>query len=218
VSAMERPESVSFVSNVEELREVIPLPPKMINMKVLRALDVHCRNYIARSPFLALGTFSPSGNADVSPRGDQPGFVRVLDDRTLLIPERPGNRLLDSLQNILSHPRAGLLFLIPGIDETLRVNGRARITRDEKLLAASAVDDKAPKLGIWVDVEECFLHCAKAFRRSRLWHPATFVPREELPTLGQMILDQTNPGGRFNKLGAKLADRMIERDAKKNLY
>jgi PPOX class probable FMN-dependent enzyme len=159
--------------------------------KVLRRLDRHCRAFIALSPFLALGTSDADGRQDVSPRGDPPGFVKVLDDRTLLIPDRPGNNLLDSLSNIVANPEVGLLFVIPGFDETLRVNGRADVVRDAALLAPLAVDGKTPKVAIRVAVREAYLHCAKSFRRARLWDPAARVPRNALPSLGRMVMDMT---------------------------
>ena len=137
--------------------------------KCIPSLDRHCREFIERSPFLCIGTSGAGGRADVSPRGDPPGFVQVLDDNTLFIPDRPGNNRLDTMTNIIENPNVGLLFLVPGFDDTLRVNGRATIVRDEALAQAAVVNGKEPKVGIRVEVEEAFLHCAKAFKRSRLW-------------------------------------------------
>ncbi|WP_127145030.1 pyridoxamine 5'-phosphate oxidase family protein [Pelagibacterium montanilacus] len=156
------------------------------------ALDAHAREFIARSPFLCLGTQSAEGKADVTPRGDPVGFVHVLDDTTIAIPDRPGNNRLDSLTNILANPSVGLLFVVPGFDDTLRVNGKARLVNDPALLATMAVNGKAPRLAIVVAIEEVFLHCAKAFRRSKLWDPATFQDRKSMPSLSKMILDQTS--------------------------
>ncbi|HZQ35167.1 MAG TPA: pyridoxamine 5'-phosphate oxidase family protein, partial [Dehalococcoidia bacterium] len=149
-----------------------------------------CRAFIARSPFALLGTASAAGFCDVSPRGDLPGFARVLDERTLVLPERPGNRRTDSLSNIIENPQVGLLFLVPGIEETLRVNGRAAISADAELLASMAVQGKAPRLAIVVEVREAYLHCAKAFRRSQLWDVSRHADRGELPSLGCMLRDQ----------------------------
>ena len=160
--------------------------------KVLDHLDRHARAFVARSPFLCIGTQSPEGRADVSPRGDPPGSVAVLDARTLLIPDRPGNNRLDTLSNIVANPAVGLLFLVPGFDETLRINGTARLTVDPALLSGCAVNGRAPALGIVVSVGEVFLHCAKAFRRSRLWDPAAHQDRGEMPSLVRMIRDQTD--------------------------
>jgi hypothetical protein len=158
--------------------------------KTMARIDRYARNFIGLSPFCCLATSDGNGRADVTPRGDKPGFVRVLDDATLLIPDRPGNNRMDSIRNIIENPALGLLFLIPGFEETLRVNGRGRVTKDPKLLVESAVDGKPPRLGILVAVDEAFLHCAKAFRRSRLWEMDSHVSRETLPTLARMIMDQ----------------------------
>jgi PPOX class probable FMN-dependent enzyme len=184
------------VTSLAALRELLGEPSERAVRKQLAALDVHCRAIIARSPFMLLGTADASGRCDVSPKGDQPGFVKVLDPHTLVIPDRPGNRRLDSFQNMLANPHVGLLFLIPGMDETLRVNGTAAIVDDPALLAELAVQGRAPQLGILVHVEECYLHCPKAFLRGRVWDPAAYMAREELPSMARMIQDQTRPAGR----------------------
>jgi PPOX class probable FMN-dependent enzyme len=183
------------VTSVERLREIISLPKadSAVVRKQLDTLDAHCRAFIAKAPFLLLSTAGASGRCDVSPRGDGPGFVLVLDDKTLVIPDRPGNRRLDSFQNILENPHAGLIFMVPNVDETLRVNGRAWLTEDLDLLAQMTMSGKAPSLGIVVEVEEIFFHCARAFKRARLWEPATWIDRSELPTLGQILHDQLKP-------------------------
>ena len=160
--------------------------------KSLDHLDRHARDFIARSPFLCIGTQTRDGRADVSPRGDPAGFVKVLDDRTLLIPDRPGNNRLDTLSNILSNPSVGLLFMVPGFDETMRVNGTAQLTRDPALLEQMAVAGRSPKLAIAVHVAEVFIHCAKAFRRSDLWNPDARQDRSAMPSLMQIIHDQTS--------------------------
>ena len=179
-----------FVTSLAELDGMVPPPSGGAAGKTMLRIERYARQYIGLSPFCCLSTNDGKGNADVTPRGDKPGFVRVLDDNTLLIPERPGNNRMDSLRNILQHPSVGLLFLIPGFEDTLRVNGRARVIKDPRLLAESAVDGKLPKFGVLVAVDEAFFHCAKAFRRSRLWDPAAQVPRNTLPTLARMIMDQ----------------------------
>lgn len=148
--------------------------------------------FIERSPFLCIGTQGRHGKADVSPRGDAPGFVRILDDGRVAIPDRPGNNRLDTFDNIVANPAVGLLFLIPGYDETLRLNGRASLTTQPDLLASMAVDGKLPRLAIVVDIEEVFLHCAKAFRRSHLWDLAHRQNRSDMPSLIQMILEDTS--------------------------
>jgi hypothetical protein len=179
------------IESEQELRALHAPPSDLVKKKCVDRLDGHCRDFIALSPFLVLGTANAEGKADVSPRGDPPGFVKVLDDRTLLIPDRPGNNLLDSLSNIIANPDVGLLFVIPGFEETLRVNGRADVVRDPALLAPLAVAGKAPKVAIRVAVREAYLHCAKSFRRARLWDPAARVPRSALPSLGKMVMDMT---------------------------
>jgi PPOX class probable FMN-dependent enzyme len=179
------------IESEQELRALHAPPSDLVKKKCVDRLDRHCRDFIALSPFLVLGTANAEGKADVSPRGDPPGFVKVLDDRTLLIPDRPGNNLLDSLSNILANPEVGLLFVIPGFDETLRVNGRADVVRDPAFLTPLGVDGKTPKVAIRVAVREAYLHCAKSFRRARMWDPAARVPRSTLPSLGKMVMDMT---------------------------
>lgn len=179
------------VTDEAGLRALFPPTHAIAKQKSLPALDGHAKDFLARSPFLCIGTQAADGRADVSPRGDPAGFVKVLDDKTLLIPDRPGNNRLDTMANILANPSVGLLFIIPGFDDTMRVNGRARITRDPGLLAQGAIEGRVPTAGIVVTVEEVFIHCAKAFRRSRLWDPAARQDRREMPSLMQIILDQT---------------------------
>lgn len=183
------------VTSVERLREIIdqPKPDAPAVRKQIDTLDAHCRAFIAKAPFLLLSTAGASGRCDVSPRGDGPGFVLVLDDKTLVVPDRPGNRRLDSFQNILENPHAGLIFMVPNVDETLRVNGRAWLTEEPALLAQMMMSGKPPSLGVVVEAEEIFFHCARAFKRAHLWEPATWINRSELPTLGQILHDQLNP-------------------------
>lgn len=185
------------ITSLDELRSLIEAPPPGARslLKDRPSLDPHTRAFIAHSPFLLLGTSGVDGRCDVSPRGDAPGFVQVLDDQRLVIPERPGNKRLDSLQNLLVNPRVGLIFLIPGRDETLRVNGRASITRDPEILQRSVVQGKAPLLAIGVEVEQCFFHCAKAMLRSRLWGHAHWPARDVLPSYACMVFDQVQPAG-----------------------
>lgn len=183
------------VTSETELRAIVGEPNSVVVQKQLPALDRHCRAFIALSPFLLLGTTNAHGDCDVSPRGDMPGFVLVVDDRTLVIPERPGNRRIDSLRNIITHGGVGLLFMIPGVEETLRINGRACVVRDGDLLARLEARGKLPELAIAVTVTEAFLHCAKALKRSQLWSIPTWPKRGTLPTLAQMIHDQVAPPG-----------------------
>ncbi|CAN5217151.1 pyridoxamine 5'-phosphate oxidase family protein [soil metagenome] len=183
------------VTSIERLREIInqPKPDSAVMRKQLDTLDAHCRAFIAKAPFLLLSTSGASGRCDVSPRGDGPGFVLVPDERTLVIPDRPGNRRLDSFQNIIENPHAGLIFMVPNVDETLRVNGRAWLSDDPDLLARMPMGGKNPSLGIVIEVEEIYFHCARAFKRARLWEPDSWIDRTELPTLGQILHDQLNP-------------------------
>lgn len=178
------------LTSVAELRTLIGEPGELVIKKQLTALDRHMRSFIEQAPLALLGTFDRAGNCDVSPRGDLPGVAKVLDDRTLVIAERPSNRLADSLQNILETGRIGLLFMIPGRGETLRVNGRACVFQDEELLASLAVREKTPLLGIAVEVTQCYLHCAKAILRSKLWRDAAERPAVNIPSLAAMLADQ----------------------------
>jgi PPOX class probable FMN-dependent enzyme len=200
--------------SAEEVRSVIGDPHELVVLKVRAELDEHCRAFIAHSPFVALATIDADGHADVSPRGDPPGFVKVLDETTLAIPERPGNKLMDSLANILETCSVALLFVIPGIEETLRVNGKATITDEPELLATMEVEGKPPRLAIVVQVEEAYLHCAKAFKRSRLWDPSAQLERAALPSLGQMLRDQIRPKDRT----AADIDAYAEEDYRTRLY
>jgi uncharacterized protein len=184
------------ISTETELREVIGgLPHQLALAKDIGRLDEHCRAYIAHSPFVLLATSGADGRCDVSPKGDAPGFVLVLDERRLLIPDRPGNRRLDGMSNLLHNPHIGLIFLVPGMEETLRVNGRACIVRDAELLARCEVRGKIPTLGIGVEVEEAYIHCAKAFKRSGLWESERWPDLHDLPSAAQMLLDHTRPPG-----------------------
>lgn len=182
---------MTTVSDVAALRALYAQPMERAVRKEIPALDVHCRRFIALSPFLVLSTGSADHQLDASPRGGAPGFVKAPDAHTLLLPDSPGNNRLDSLQNILATGQVGLLFMIPGVDETLRVNGRAVLSTDAADIAACADERRAPKLVLRVTVQAAYLHCAKAFMRSRLWDPAARVERSVLPTIGQMIADQT---------------------------
>ena len=178
------------VSSSGDLRGIYRQPNERAALKVLDHLDVHCRNFIALSPFLVLSTTSAQGRADSSPRGDPPGFVAAPDERTLLIPDRPGNNQIDSLRNLAERPHVGLLFFVPGMNETLRVKGRAEIVTDAALLAPLSVGGKVPLSALRITVEEAFLHCGRALIRSRLWDPAVQAERAVFPTYGQVLADQ----------------------------
>ncbi|HEY3805470.1 MAG TPA: pyridoxamine 5'-phosphate oxidase family protein [Kofleriaceae bacterium] len=169
------------------LRELLGEPVPTTRAKIVDRLTTHTRRFVELAPFVCLATCDARGTCDVSPRGDPPGFVRILDERTLLVPERPGNRLADTLRNIVENPRIGILFVIPGAGETFRVNGRATLTTDAALLAPSMLEGKAPRLGILVDIEAAYTQCPKAFLRSQLWDPTRFVAPGTLPTSGEIL-------------------------------
>ena len=158
--------------------------------KVMPALDGHCRRIIALSPFAVLATIGPDGLPDLSPRGDAPGFIRVTEDGALLVPDRRGNNRLDSLLNILGHPKVALLFLVPGLDETLRVAGEAEIRDDAELCASLAMDGKPPATVLRITVREAFLQCGRAPMRGRLWDPDARIDRALLPSMAEMLKDQ----------------------------
>src|SRR5437764_2262810 len=171
--------------NEAQLRGVLGEPAELVRKKIADRLNPLTRQFIEQSPFVVVATGRPDGGLDVSPRGDPAGFVRILDERTLLLPERPGNRLADTLTNLLEDPRIALLFLIPGVGDSFRVNGRGTIVDDEALLAPSAVDGRVPRLGILVSIDEAYTQCSKALIRSDLWNPERHVARSELPRSGE---------------------------------
>jgi PPOX class probable FMN-dependent enzyme len=177
-----------------KLREVLGgEPAKLIREKIADRLNPLTRQFVERSPFVVVASGRPDGGLDVSPRGDPAGFVRILDERTLLLPDRPGNKLADTLTNLLADDRIALLFLIPGVNDTFRVNGRARIVDDAELLGASEVEGKVPQLGILVKVEEAYTQCPKAFLRSELWNPERHIDRSELPSQGEILRAIADP-------------------------
>jgi len=176
-----------LIATEDELNALLGAPSPIVRGKVSARLNTLTRSWIERAPFVCLATSDEHGNCDVSPRGDPAGFVRILDDQTLLMPERPGNKLADSLRNILRNPHVGLLFIVPGIADTFRVNGRAALTTDGALLEPSTVEGKRPRLGILVEIESAYTHCSKAFLRSEFWNPAKFLERSALPSPGEMM-------------------------------
>jgi PPOX class probable FMN-dependent enzyme len=204
------------IATETELRARFAAPGRLATLKQLDRLDRNCRRFIELSPFCCLATSRRDGLADNSPRGDAPGFVQVLDERTLLIPDRPGNNRLDSMANIVHNPNVGLLFLIPGVSETLRVNGRARLVTRPDLLQRFEVRGRAPKVAILVEVAEAFLHCSKALIRARLWQDDAKVERTALPSLGRMIAEVVE--GRASADTVAEYDRIVERSIEEQLY
>ncbi|PTM41966.1 pyridoxamine 5'-phosphate oxidase family protein [Bosea sp. 124] len=200
------------IADPAELRAHIGTLHPLAERKVLDRLDGFCRDFIALSPFLVLASADGAGRADASPRGDAPGFVEVLDDRTLLIPDRRGNNRVDSYGNVLAAPGVGLIFMVPGIAETLRVNGRARLTRDPALLEPATVQERTPTLGLLVEVEEAFFHCGKALIRSKLWDPSSQVERSSFPSLGRIVAEQTKA------IGVAEAEAGLEEGYRTRLY
>ncbi|RQO58567.1 hypothetical protein DBR47_12735 [Paucibacter sp. KBW04] len=176
-----------IIRDEAQLRALIGSPTDLVCSKISDRLNAMTRLFVERSPFVCLATSDRAGHCDLSPRGDPVGFVRILDERTLLMPERPGNRIADSLRNILANPYIGLLFVVPGSTDTFRVNGRATLTTDAELLAPSAVEGKPPLLGILVDIDEAYTQCSKALLRSQLWDPQRHVAPASMPTGGQVM-------------------------------
>ena len=200
------------ISSESELRSILGTPSELVAGKVADRLNDLTRQFIERSPFVCIATASPDGGLDVSPRGDPAGFVRILDERTLLLPERPGNKLADSLTNLLADGRIALLFLIPGVGDSFRVNGRAEIVQDEELLAESTVDGRAPKLGILVAIEEAYTQCSKALIRSDLWNPEKHVDRDELPSGGEILRAVGDPQLDPEQYDRERAERYARRE------
>lgn len=205
-----------IITDEKTLRARYGEPNRLALLKELDRLDKNSRRFIELSPFLCLATIGADGRADNSPRGDAPGFVEVADDKTLLLPDRPGNNRIDSLSNIVNRPEIGLLFLIPGFTETLRINGRARLSTAQDLLARFAVDGRLPKLVVVITVDEAFLQCSKALIRSRLWEDDAKIDRKTMPTLGRMIADVVD--ARTNAETVRSYDDLIDRNIKEELY
>lgn len=196
-----------------KLREMLGKVFPIAQDKVFSRLDKFSRQFIELSPFLCLSTVSADGACDVSPRGDPPGFVKVLDDQTILIPERPGNRLADSMHNLLVNNSVGMIFFIPGVNETLRLGGEASIVCDQALLADMIVQGQAPKMAIRVDIKYLFFHCAKALLRSKLWDANAQIPRETFPSYGEIIQQQ-----RRNEMTVEEVEELVQDDYKNSLY
>jgi uncharacterized protein len=206
------------ITSREALRTVIREPSGLVIAKEINFLDEHCKSLIALSPFILIATSNKKGRCDVSPKGDPPGFVQVLSDKHLAIPDRPGNARLDSIENILENPHIGLLFVIPGTRETLRINGKATIIQDDDVLERAIVDGKRPTLAIGVEVQEAFIHCAKAFIRSNLWKSETWPSLAHLPIFAKMLIDHVNAENIETDMSEKELDDLLVEDYKKELY
>lgn len=207
-------EFTSPITTEDELRAILRPPRKIVADKAIYHIDEHCRSYIERSPFILIASSDGRGHFDVSPKGDPAGFVRVLDEGTLAIPERPGNHRADTFTNVLKHPHVGLLFLVPGVKTTLRVAGRATIVADEKLLSSMAIDGRSPKLALIIEVEEAMLHCAKCIIRSNLW---TSEEGEQNLASVSSLADAMVDMGNLD-ISAQEMNDIIAADEDKNLY
>lgn len=202
------------IGSVEELRGIHGEPIEIARQKIIDRLDGHCRAFIARSPFCLVATYDREGRCDVSPRGGPAGFVEVLDEKHLVFADAKGNRLADTLSNVVETGRAGLLFLIPGLDETLRVNGRACVTRDPEILARHEIQEgRPPRLAIGIEVDEAFLHCAKAFIRSELWEPESWKGPDGLARPAQIWKDHAAIKDSLQEI-----QEFLEEDYATNLY
>jgi len=184
-------EKVDFVKDAltseAELREIVEIPHKLVQNKIISVIDDHAKRFISMSPLLFLSTSDAAGNCDVSPRGDGPGFIHVLNNSQLVIPDRPGNRRVDSILNIISNPSIGLIFLIPGLEEVLRINGRAFVIKNKDILSKMVLKGKTPLLGIGVEVEECFIHCPRALKESKVWNPGVWPNKENVPSMMEIF-------------------------------
>ncbi len=201
------------VTDPAEFRELMGTPPPPCVAKTLSLLDRHCRAFIARSPFVLIASANARGQMDISPKGDAPGFVRVLDDRTVTVPDRPGNRRADTFTNVLENPKVGLIFLVPGKSETLRVSGSAQIVRDADLRGSMAARGKTPDFVLAVEVEEAFFHCSKCIVRSSLWSPDSWPSLDGLPSLAQTMVDAA-----ALPMPVEALDAIIKQDESERLY
>ena len=203
---------MSIIATVEELEAIYGFPGEASTVKVADRITPSYRVLIEKSPFAALATSGPEG-LDCSPRGDLPGFVRIHDDKTLMMPDRRGNNRIDSLRNIVRDPRTALLFLIPGSGSTLRINGRSRVSADRTLLDSFNVDGKTPRTVIVMTVEEIYFQCARAIVRSDLWNPDKRVDPKTLPTPGQILAEMSE-----NRVGGGEYDRAWPERARQSLW
>lgn len=202
-----------IITTVEQLREIIVYPSHRVTDIVIPKLDKHCRAFIAKSPLIFIASSDTNGNMDISPKGDPPGFVKILDDNTLAIPDRPGNRRADTFQNILENPQVGLFFLVPGKGETLRISGTAIIVRDKPLRESMGINNRIPELAIVVNIKEAFFHCSKCMLRSKIWQYEHWESIDDLPSLAQTMVDAANL-----KESVEEMQLLIEQDEREGLY
>lgn len=203
----------AVIETRDQLRSVLSEPSELVTRKMLPYLDKHCGVFIGRSPFVLIASANANGNVDVSPKGDPPGFVKILDKQTLVIPDRPGNHRADTMENILQNPKVGLIFIIPGKSETLRVSGIATIVRDDVLRESMAIHGKIPKLAIVVEVQEAFFHCSKCMIRSKIWQPEHWPNLDGLPRLAETMVD----AGKLELTEGEM-HRIVEDDERERLY
>ena len=205
-------DTIRRISDEQQLREIVGTPAEQVVIKITDRLNDLTRQFIDASPFVCVATASPDGGLDVSPRGDPAGFVHVLDERTLLMPDRPGNRIADTLRNLLCDDRIALLFLIPGVGDTFRVNGRAIITDDRALLEPCAVGGKVPALGLVISIEQAYTQCPKALTRSELWNPEHHIERSQLPSSGAILRAVHDPRFDAERYDRERAGRYARRE------
>ncbi|MDR7316655.1 MSMEG_1061 family FMN-dependent PPOX-type flavoprotein [Brevibacillus nitrificans] len=175
------------ITSADELRSLVGVPHETVVKKTIAQVDPHVRQYLSKSPLFFLSTANSEGKGDVSPRGDEPGFVKVLDDHHLIYPERMGNRRVDSMLNILENPQIGMIFVIPGLEEVLRINGTATLTKNAELLDQQEWKGKTLNIGVVVKVEECFIHCPRAFKQAGIWNTASWPEKETVPSILEMF-------------------------------
>jgi len=202
-----------IITSKTEFRVIMGHPSELVTRKTINYIDENCRKFIEQSPFITVASSDLQGNFDVSPKGDPPGFVKVLNDKILAIPDRLGNRRADTFMNILQNPKVGLIFLIPGVKETLRVSGEAQIVADRKVLEMLSHKDRFPKLAMIVHVKEAFMHCAKCIIRSKLWANIEIDAERTVPTLAKTMIDH----GKLEKTYEEM-DKIIKDDEETRLY
>jgi hypothetical protein len=201
----------TVITSHDQLRDLIGEASENTRQKKITRIEEHARTIIEHSPMVLLATSAPDGTCDVSPRGDPAGSVLILDEHTLVLADRPGNRLADSLTNMIDNPHAGLLFVVPGMTETLRVNGRVTMVSDAPFFERLLVRGKRPRLAIMLHIEDVYMHCAKAFLRSSLWDPSTWPPRSDIPTMGRILKDQLALAASAAELDAQLDESSATR-------